>query len=97
MHTVVCVITTIRVGSLRLAVGCANSGFRNLVLVRLLGSQRMISMNTLSEALPIIVTLTALLLPSSLTQADGNKVRGGTLACGGNQYSRVAGSELHRT
>ena len=54
-------------------------------------------MYPLSEALPISVTLTALLLSSSLTQSDGNKVRGGTLACGGNHYSRVAGSELHRT
>lgn len=54
-------------------------------------------MNTLLASFPIGVTLSALLLSSGLAQADGIKVRGGTLACGGNHFTRVAGNELHRT
>jgi hypothetical protein len=36
-------------------------------------------------------------LSTGLVQADGIKARGGMLACGGNHFSRLAGSELHRT
>ena len=48
-------------------------------------------------SLPISVTLSALLLSGGLAAADSIKVRGGTLACGGNHFSRIEGTELHRT
>ncbi len=54
-------------------------------------------MNALLVSLPIGITLSALLLSSGLAQADGFQVRGGTLACGGNHFSRIGGTELHRT
>jgi len=57
----------------------------------------MIYMNALLAVLPTGVMLSALLLVSGLAQADGNEVRGGTLLCGGNHFSRLAGTELHRT
>jgi len=34
---------------------------------------------------------------SGSAEADDIKFRGGMLACGGNHFSRVAGTELHRT
>jgi hypothetical protein len=41
--------------------------------------------------------LSALLLSSGLAEANGFQVRGGTLACGGNHFSRLSGTEQHRT
>jgi hypothetical protein len=57
----------------------------------------MIFMKALLASLPIGVTLSALLLSTGLAEASGFKIHNGTLACGGNHFSRVAGSELHRT
>jgi len=54
-------------------------------------------MNALLASLPIGVALSALLVSGGLAEASGFKVHNGTLACGGNHFSRVAGSELHRT
>lgn len=58
-------------------------------------------MKTLYTSLTAGVTLAGLLLSSSLAMATGNKddsrIRGGTLACGGSHFSRLAGGELHRT
>jgi hypothetical protein len=58
-------------------------------------------MNILTGLLPIGAVFTTLLLSSSLCQANGItdsvKVRGGILACDGSHFSRVAGTEQHRT
>ena len=58
-------------------------------------------MNSLLRSLPISVTLLALILSGGLAQAmsvtDGARLRGGTLVCGGNHFSRLSGSEQHRT
>lgn len=58
-------------------------------------------MNALISLLTICVTLSALMLSTGLAQATGiddySKGHGGTLACGGSHFSRVAGNELHRT
>ena len=54
-------------------------------------------MNALLASLSIGVTLSTLLLSGGLAEASGFKVHNGTLACGGNHFSRLAGSEQHRT
>lgn len=58
-------------------------------------------MNALLRSLPISVTLSTLVLSVGLAQAtgvtDGTRLRGGTLVCGGNHFSRLSGSEQHRT
>jgi len=54
-------------------------------------------MKALSASLPIGITLSALLLSSGLAYADNSRVRGGTLVCGGNHFSRLGATELHRT
>ena len=58
-------------------------------------------MNALLVSLPTGALLSGLLLFGTQAHAtgpvDSMKVRGGTLACGGNHFSRMAGSEQHRT
>jgi len=54
-------------------------------------------MKALSVSLPIGMTLSALLLSGGLAYGENSKIRGGTLVCGGNHFSRVNGTELHRT
>jgi len=48
-------------------------------------------------SLPLGVTLSALLLSSGLAEANDLRVRGGILGCGGNHFSRLSGTEQHRT
>jgi len=48
-------------------------------------------------SLRISVTLLGLLLSAGLAEANGIKVHGGTLACGGNHFARLQATELHRT